>query len=190
MESVIAVVGFLSVGKTTLLKTLIRQSLDYNLRPYLIINDYENANIDAQQFASLLEPQHLNTMSGSCICCSRTTELRSLVNDIPKREKGLTFIEANGTTDACDLMSFLCVGLKDQFLPPCQVSVVDTRLWKKRGDNNELEASQVKVSSLIILSYVQNVSKQKLDDAQKEISQANPFARIEYFDELTIDSLD
>ena len=183
-ENIIAIVGFLGVGKTTLLKKLIKDSLEIKLQPYLVLNDYENANIDAEQFLSFLNPEQVNAMSGSCICCSGISELRLRVNNIPKRKNGVTFIEANGTTDACDLMSFLSVGLNEQVAPPLQISVVDVRGWQKRGEHNDLEASQVQVSSLVVLNHVENVSKQRIQEVEQQIRLINPYALIENLDNV------
>ncbi|MCG8492277.1 MAG: hypothetical protein MI743_11725, partial [Sneathiellales bacterium] len=103
MEAIIVLVGFLGVGKTTLLRKLVRIYLDKGWSPNIILNDYENANLDAQQFFNLLPPDQVNALSGSCICCSGIGELREQVNSIPTRKNGITLIEANGTTDACEL---------------------------------------------------------------------------------------
>ena len=107
--------------------------MDEGWKPFILLNDYENAHIDSQHFLELLDPESISALSGSCICCSGMAELRSLVNAIPQRERGVTLIEANGTTDACELMGFLGVGLDDRFLPPVQISVVDARHWQERG---------------------------------------------------------
>ena len=50
MEAIITVVGFLGAGKTTLLKYLLKNFTSNGWDPYVILNDYENANMDAQQF--------------------------------------------------------------------------------------------------------------------------------------------
>ena len=108
-ESIITVVGFLGAGKTTLLKRMVSYFTENDWEPYVILNDYENAYMDAQQFYGQLAPNYLKPLSGSCICCSGIVELRSFVNNIPARPKGVTIIEANGTSDACSLNGFLGV---------------------------------------------------------------------------------
>ena len=123
MEALIAVVGFLGAGKTALLKQLMENFINEGWNPFLVLNDYENANMDAQQFANQFDLKNIKALSGSCICCSGIVELRNIVNRIPEREKGITLIEANGTSDACTLMEFLGVGINKKFLPPIQISV-------------------------------------------------------------------
>ena len=50
MEPIIVIVGFLGAGKTTLLKKLTKDYIDAQWNPFIILNDYQNANLDTQQF--------------------------------------------------------------------------------------------------------------------------------------------
>lgn len=183
-EAIITVVGFLGAGKTTLLKHLMTGYLDQGWNPFVILNDYENANLDAQQFVEQLAPQHIRALSGSCICCSGIHELRAYVNSIPEREKGITLIEANGTSDACSLMGFLGVGLEERFLPPVQVSVVDVKNWQTRGEHNELEANQIQVSSLLVLTHVESVSAERKAQVTAHLRELNPLAKVIEMDQV------
>ena len=189
MEALIVIVGFLGSGKTTLLKKVTKDYLSYDWKPFIILNDYQNANFDSQKFLDFLDKDQIKPLSGSCICCSGVTELRDQVNSIPQRENGVTLIEANGTTDACTLMGFLGVGLKDNFLPPIQVAVVDTRNWQKRGHNNALEANQVEISSLIVLNFLDQVNEERKKEVIEDIKSKNSEATIFDWDELDTLSL-
>ncbi|MEP1489162.1 MAG: GTP-binding protein [Algibacter sp.] len=185
MEAIITVVGFLGAGKTTLLKYLIEKFSNNGWNPFVILNDYENANMDVQQFAEQIELNSIKPLSGSCICCSGIDELRNMVNRIPKRENGITLIEANGTSDACSLMEFLSVGMNDRFLPPIQISVIDVKNWQNRGEHNELEANQIQVSSLLVLTHLEKVNKNRKTQVINTLKSVNPIAKI-----VTMDSLD
>ena len=189
MEAILAVVGFLGAGKTTLLKQLITRYIDTGWDPFVILNDYENAQIDAQQLTEQNEPAWIRALSGSCICCSGIAELRNLVNAIPERKNGITLIEANGTTDACDLMGFLGVGIDDRFLPPVQISVVDVKNWQQRGEHNELEANQIQVSSLIVLTHLKEASEDRIALVTSELKELNSTAMILNLEELDISVL-
>lgn len=186
MEGIITVVGFLGAGKTTLLKNLVINCIDRGLDPFIILNDYENANLDAQQFINQIESKKVRAISGNCICCSGINELRDFVNKIPFRNNGITLIEANGTTDACSLMGFLGVGLNHQFLPPIQISVVDVKNWQNREEHNELEANQIQVSSMIVLTHVENTTTERIASVVKEIKKLNPLAEITKLQEIDI----
>lgn len=183
-EAIITVVGFLGVGKTTLLKHLVNHYIDQAWDPYVILNDYENAHLDAQQFFRQIESRSLIPLSGSCICCSGINELRSFVNTIPERPGGITLIEANGTSDACSLMGFLGVGLSDRYLPPVQISVVDVKNWQKRAEHNDLEANQIQVSSLIVLTHVEDTSEERQEVVVKHLRRLNPLAEVITMDEI------
>ncbi len=189
MEPIIVIVGFLGAGKTTLLKELISRYQSKNWSPFVILNDYQNANLDSQQLLEMLDPKFINALNGSCICCSGVTELRESVNNIPHRNKGITLIEANGTTDACTLMEFLGVGINENFMPPVQVSVVDARNWQERGINNELEANQIQVSSLIVLNYAEEVGSERVEKITSDLLELNPSAIIKVWSELDPESL-
>ena len=184
MEAVIVIVGFLGAGKTTLLSRLSAEYKESGWDPFIILNDYENAHLDSQRFIDKLGTSRVKGLHGSCICCSGINELRTMVNDIPARENGITFIEANGTTDSVSLLEFLSVGLHDRFLPPVQISVVDASHWQNRGYHNELEANQIQTSSLIILNRTQELDKHRLAQIKSEILSVNPTAKIETWEDL------
>jgi G3E family GTPase len=186
MEAIITVVGFLGSGKTTLLRHLINSYVNKGYNPFVVLNDYENANLEAQQFLDQLDSKQVRALSGSCICCSGINELREFVNRIPQRDNGITLIEANGTSDACSLMSFLGVGLNERFLPPIQISVVDVKNWQTRDDNNDLEVNQIQVSSLIVLTHIENISEQRKNFVIKELNKFNPTAEILNMNEIDV----
>lgn len=198
MESIIAIVGFLGAGKTTLLAHLIEQFQRDGWDPFVILNDYENAHLDAQQIARELEPGAIRALNGSCICCSGIAELREAVNRIPARPLGVTLVEANGTSDACSLMGFLGVGLHERFAPPVQVSVVDVKNWQRRTrsasdvfgpDQRELEANQVQVSSLIVLTHLDGVSEARRREVEASVRALNPHAPVTTLAELDVAQL-
>lgn len=188
-ESVITLVGFLGAGKTTLLKYLEHAISANGGSPYIILNDYENAQLDAQQFADQIKNDRIKSLSGSCVCCTGLHVLREFVNDIPERNEGVTLIEANGTTDAVSLAGFLGTGLKDRFLPPVQFSVVDVANWQKRGEHNELEANQIQLSSLIVLTHLENASADRIAEVKASVRSINSKAKLVRIEEIDISTL-
>ena len=186
MEAIITIVGFLGAGKTTVLKYLLERYSNEGWRAFVILNDYENATMDAQQLTNKIGLNSIKPLSGSCICCSGIVELRNTVNRIPERKDGITFIEANGTSDACSLMEFLGVGLHKRFLPPIQISVVDVKNWQQRGEYNELEANQIQVSSLLVLTHLENVHPNRKAQVIHELKKLNPVAKVLNMDRLDV----
>lgn len=188
-ESLIGIVGFLGAGKTTLLKHLVRQCLDQDWDPYVILNDMENATLDAQQLVDDSMPAWIKPLAGSCICCSGIHELREFVNRIPERPKGITLIEANGTSDAVSLMGFLGVGVEERFHAPVQVTVVDVRHWQQRGEHNELEANQVQVASMIGLTHEEDVSEIRREEVLASLHEWYPSAQVLPASEINVQML-
>ncbi|KNC65941.1 GTP-binding protein [Pseudoalteromonas ardens] len=186
MEPILVLVGFLGAGKTTLLKRLLLEAQQADWDPYVILNDYEHAELDARQLAEQLSEGALKPLDGSCICCSGITALRDSINRIPQRKRGITLIEANGTSDACRLMGFLGVGLDERFKPPVQIAVVDAKNWQRRGEHNALEANQVQVSSLIVLTHTTGLSDARIQTVKDELHQVNPNATIQDVSELAL----
>jgi G3E family GTPase len=197
MEAIVVLVGFLGAGKTSLLAQMVERSLADGWDPFVILNDYENAQLEAQQLGSTTGARAVTPLTGSCICCDGIEELRTSVNRIPERERGLTLIEANGTSDACRLMEFLGVGLDARFKPPVQISVVDAKNWQRRpavltltgGDHNELERSQVQISSLIVLTHLDEVTEGRRREVEAELRDLNPYARVTTREDLDISLL-
>ncbi|WP_248723169.1 GTP-binding protein [Seonamhaeicola sp. ML3] len=186
MEAIITIVGFLGAGKTTLLKHLINRFTDEGWNPFVVLNDYENALMDAQQLTEHIDLSAVKALSGSCICCSGIEELRNTVNRIPERSKGITLIEANGTSDACKLIEFLGVGINKRFLPPVQIAVVNVKNWQKRGEHNELEANQIQVSSLLVLTHLEDISSERLQEVTDALNTLNPYAKVIPMAELDV----
>jgi G3E family GTPase len=83
-------------------------------------------------------------------------------------------------------MSFLGVGLNERFLPPIQISVVDVKNWQTRDDNNDLEVNQIQVSSLIVLTHIENISEQRKNFVIKELNKFNPTAEILNMNEIDV----
>ncbi|QDO94446.1 hypothetical protein FNB79_10880 [Formosa sediminum] len=69
METIIAIVGFLGAGKTTVLKHIVKHAIGSGWQPYVVLNDYENAHLDAVQLTSYLDSKWIQPLTGSCICC-------------------------------------------------------------------------------------------------------------------------
>ena len=67
--------------------------------------------------------------------------------------------------------------------------MVDVKNWQKRGEHNELEANQIQVSSLLVLTHTENVSKERLDTVVNELKTFNPFAEIIHADAIDVSLL-
>ena len=101
-------------------------------------------------------------------------------------EKGESIYE---TVDALSLMGFLGVGIAERFLPPVQISVVNAKSWQTHVEYNELEANQVQVSSLILLTHLDGVTQDRIESLKTELKELNSTAKIITIDELDVANL-
>ena len=85
-------------------------------------------------------------------------------------------------------MEFLGVGINERFAPPIQISVVSVNDWQKRGVDNELEANQTQVSSMILLTHYDQASQNRIQQVKEELKQQNPCAQIKLIEDFQYDN--
>jgi len=172
----VIVVGFLGAGKTTLLRDLLPALESRGLAPFVIINDYQNARVDA---ASLNAPgRTVAPINGNCVCCDSVMELMVTLVEVPEAENRVVLIEANGTTDPTALIEHLLVNprLRERYAPLLQVTVVDTKRWQKRHWHNELEHLQVETSSHLFFTRLDSETPERIAEVRADIKFFNPRA--------------
>ena len=128
----ILVAGFLGAGKTTFLQALMRELKEKGVGFSVVVNDFENAEVDASRLRAL--GAEVQAISGSCVCCSSLDEFLVSLRDIDVPEDGVLLVEANGASDLISLIA--AVTMREEcrrFLSPLQVTMVDGRRWQERG---------------------------------------------------------
>ncbi|WP_188112281.1 hypothetical protein [Aquimarina sp. RZ0] len=60
-----------------------------------------------------------------------------------------------------------------------------SKISKKRGEHNELEANQIQVSSLLVLTHFEKINENRKNQVIDELKKLNPMAKI-----VTMESLD
>lgn len=150
MTPLVLVAGYLGAGKTTFLRQVLTALGARGLRPRVILNDYENARVDAATLRDVTTA--LVPISGSCLCCGTQDELvAALGSDGPPHDAVL--VECNGTTDTGQLVELLteAAGL-DALSYPWQVTLVDAERFGQRGWQNAIERDQIASSTHLRLS--------------------------------------
>jgi G3E family GTPase len=162
MTSLVLVVGFLGSGKTTFLKNLMPALAVEGLAPELIINDYQNARIDAEQFRGLAA--EVKALSGDCVCCGSRDQLLEALREFRHEAGRVMIVETNGTTDAAQLIESLALdpSLK-KFSPPVQLSVIDGKRWQRRFWHNALEREQARTASHIHISRGDAIAPERME---------------------------
>lgn len=161
MTPLVLLVGFLGSGKTTYLRQLLPQLRHCGLEPYVIINDYQNAQIDAQLLQGLVES--VQPISGSCVCCGSRDELLIALRNFAHEPKRVLVVETNGTTDSEELIEMLSLDPSlGKFTLPIQLSIVDAKRWQKRFWHNSLELEQARTANYLFISRHEEIEPKRL----------------------------
>lgn len=161
MTPLVILVGFLGAGKTTYLRHLLPKLSELGLDPFVIINDYENARVDAELLNGLVA--FIQPISGSCVCCGSREELIDALAGFDHQKNRVLIVETNGTTDSEDLIEMLSLNSSlRQFTLPIQVSVIDAKRWQKRFWHNSLELDQARTANFIYLSKQEEIESRRM----------------------------
>lgn len=183
MTPLVILVGFLGSGKTTYLRQLLPQLRQCGLEPCVIINDYQNAQVDAQLLQGLAES--LQAISGSCVCCGSRDELSIALTNFAHGPKRVLVVETNGTTDSEELIEMLSLDQSlGKFTLPIQLSIVDAKRWQKRFWHNSLELEQARTANYLYISRHEEISAKRMaqvDDSLAKHGVAVPRKEPEQF---------
>jgi G3E family GTPase len=180
----VLLVGFLGSGKTTFLRNLLPLLEARGLEPFVVINDYQNAKIDATSLKSLVK--EVIPLNGNCVCCDSIHELINTLLAMPEKPNRVVLIEANGTTDPFSLIEHLVahVQLRAKFFPLIQVGVVDIKRWQKRAWQNDLERLQAESASHLFFTRLDTESPKSIARVRADLEWLNPRAVETTLDEL------
>jgi G3E family GTPase len=188
---VLIVAGFLGAGKTTFIRELIPRLAEGPRAPYVILNDFMNAAIDAFTLKGL--GAEIQGLAAGCVCCDDSDGLVNAILRVPTSIRPLVIIEANGTTDPYRLIETLTLtaSLRDIVGPILQVTVINESRWGKRwlpGDKYT-ERAQARTASAILTNRGETASdrqKQRLRDDLLELNPRAPRLQVDSFIELLL----
>jgi G3E family GTPase len=160
MTPLVLLVGFLGSGKTTYLRALLPALQSRGLDPHVVINDYQNARVDAALLHDLAES--VVPISGSCVCCGSREELLAALENFEHTPKRVLVIETNGTTDSEELIELLSLEPSlNRFTLPIQLSVIDGKRWQKRFWHNALELDQARTANYLFVSRTDEIDARR-----------------------------
>ena len=173
MIPLVLLAGFLGAGKTRFLSELIPKLNDAGVRVRVVLNDFENADIDAERLSAV--NALITPLNGECVCCATLPELMDTLSAVPSEANTVMLIEANGATDAVELIANLTTDRRvSHFTPPLQVTVVDAARWQKRWWHNELERSQTTTATHLFLNWTHKLSPDKRKLVEKSVHDLAP----------------
>ncbi len=171
----VMVTGFLGAGKTTFLRALLVALHHRHIAADVILNDYENAEIDAgtlRETAATVE-----ALAASCACCDGLAPLVDLAVASGRSVNDLLIIELNGTADPIPLLeSFTLLESKLRFRPRWQVCVLDARQFSHRESYGLLEQLQLETASHFMLGHAENLTNLQRQILLERVRAVNPKA--------------
>lgn len=175
---VLIIAGCLGAGKTTFIRELLPRLAEGPRAPYVILNDFLNAAIDASTLRNL--GAEIKALAAGCVCCDETQGLVDAILRVPVSIRPLIIIEANGTTDPYALIETLTLtpALRDRIGPILQVTVVNESRWGKRllpGDKRT-ERAQVSTASAILTNRGERASDRQKEKLRNDLMELNPRA--------------
>jgi G3E family GTPase len=188
---ILIVAGFLGAGKTTFIRDLLPRLAAGPRAPYVILNDFMNAAIDAFTLKGL--GAEIQGLAAGCVCCDESGSLVDAILRVPISIRPIIIIEANGTTDPYRLIETitLTADLRDVVGPVLQVTVINESRWAKRwlpGDKHT-ERAQVRTASAILTNRSEAATdkqKQRLRDDLLEMNPRAPRLDVDTFVDLLL----
>lgn len=168
--------GFLGSGKTTFLQKLVVELKRRDLVPHVVLNDYENADVDATSIRQFT--QSVKAISGSCVCCDSRDALIESLEGQPAGPRDVVIVETNGTTDPLPLLDELACDRRTRPFRVKQVALADANRWGKRWRHNSLERRQALTASHIFVSYRDVAPPGRFEETLAAIQKINPRAQL------------
>lgn len=176
MRILVLLTGFLGAGKTTFLQNLVVELKRRELVPHVILNDYENADVDATFIRQLT--QDVKAISGSCVCCDSRDAFIECLEWQPAGPRDVVIAETNGTTDPLPLLDNLACDRRTRPFRVKQVALADAKRWGKRWRHNSLEKQQVLTASHVFISYRDIALPGRFEETLAGIQKINPRVRL------------
>ncbi len=175
MIPLVLLTGFLGSGKTRFLTELIPRLTAHGVRVRVLLNDFENASIDAARLGDL--DALVTPLDGACVCCTSLNDLMDALAAVPADPGSVLLIEANGATDAAELLGYLSTGARlAHFTPPLQLTVLDAARWQKRWWHNRLEAAQARTATQLFLNRTERLAPARVRAVEESVRAIAPRA--------------
>lgn len=169
--------GFLGAGKTTLIRKLIEEAY-VDEKIVLIENEFGEIGVD-KGFLKNTGIQ-INQMNAGCICCTLVGDFGKALNEVIEQyHPDRILIEPSGVGKLSDVIIAVQDLQNDEIQLNGFTTVIDAKKAKMYLKNfGEFYINQVEHASSIILSHVQGLSQEKIDQVIALLREHNQEAAI------------
>lgn len=174
-KPVVLITGFLGAGKTSFLRGMLEAVRRWHIAADVILNDYENADLDAETLRG--RAATVEALAASCACCDGLGPLVDLALAASRSRHDAVLIELNGTADPLPLLeSFTLLESRIGLRPRWQVCVVDARHFGRRGPLDALESRQLQSASHFTVRHDRGLTLVERGALLSRIRASNPHA--------------
>jgi G3E family GTPase len=175
---VVIIAGFLGSGKTTLLKRLLDWEIDRGMRPYVIMSEFGDLDIDGVLISD--RKIELTTITGGCACCDLRAELSNIFSRVVNNStSSIVFIESTGVGDPAGILEAIGPVLKRKSVVVANIVVVyDSSRHPFTGKDGELVRRQLKTADTIVVNKCDRLSPLEIQKVVSDISEVNQSAEV------------
>jgi len=170
----IVVNGFLGSGKTTYIRSLLAR-LDVKIA--VILNEFGQANVDAELFDSSLPVDSIQ--HGSIFCTCKSEAFVSVLSQRLREPFDLILIESSGFADPSGMDALICqalVNTDETSIEVCAVSVLEATTFLKLVDAMAMLKKQVATADVILLNQSDRTSQEDMERLSQRVASINDIA--------------
>ena len=182
---IVLITGFLGAGKTSLLKSILKQ---FSKKKICVLeNDFGEVGIDASLLKKLGNQEGSGTLKifeindGSIFCSCRHDEFINALHEIANFPIDYLFIECSGIADPAPMekdIAFISTRIGEKFLHIGNICVIDSMNFFDSLEVLEVLRKQIQYSNVSIMNKIDLVTKSTLDLIETELKKINPQMKI------------
>lgn len=174
-SSALVISGFLGAGKTSLVRSLLRQAQNEGIRLAVISNEFGALGIDRALLQSEQWGEYVE-LEGGCVCCQLSSELLETLQKIWERNRPHRIIvETSGLALPFEtLMTFWREPVSQWVSESLAVVVVNAEQLATKRDIEGLFEQQVSSADLLVLNKTDLVDTASLDQLESFLTEMAP----------------
>jgi G3E family GTPase len=177
------ITGFLGSGKTTLLNQLVHQP--GMQKTVVIVNEFGEISVDHLLVKATTED--MMVLEGGCVCCSVRFDLLNTLEDLFRKQARQEMndfeqilIETTGLADPAPILRTL---INDPFIVAhyrleAVITTVDVLNCLQQLDEFDESVKQVALANHLILTKIDLIDEEKLENLKQRLRRLNPTALI------------